>query len=292
MIDYQLNSRVKRTDLHERYGGRRQGGISPSKVSDNVFLITAPSGSQFGYIFDGPGTDGYFHYTGEGQNGDQQMAQGNRAVRDHRTEGRDLQLMRAHGTELEYLGQFEYVDHYEADAPEFASEDLRKVIVFRLKQISGGELPPGQRRVDRLGDRRVVELPIEQMLTERIVVEGNREPHEGERREQRLVERFVAYLEREGHDVCRLQLRPEGEAAPLFCDVFDKTTGTLYEAKGSVARQAIRMAIGQLADYGRLVSPSPRRAVLLPEKPREDLLRLLEVEGLTATWPGSPDFPS
>jgi len=50
-----------------------------------------------------------------------------------------------------------------------------------------------------------------------------------------------------GHDVCRLQLHPAGEAAPLFCDLYDKTTNTVYESKGTVTRPAIRMAIGQLA---------------------------------------------
>src|SRR5215213_2670488 len=101
-IDLRPGSTVKRTQLHDRYGGRRQGGISPSRQSDNVFAITAPSGEQYGYIYDGRGNDGYFHYTGEGQVGDQQMTQGNRAIRDHEAEGRDLQLFEAHATELEY----------------------------------------------------------------------------------------------------------------------------------------------------------------------------------------------
>ena len=49
-----------------------------------------------------------------------------------------------------------------------------------------------------------------------MVIEGNREPYEAERREQKLVLALAEHLEREGHDVCRLQLLPEGEAAPLF----------------------------------------------------------------------------
>ena len=70
--------KIRRTELHAEYGGRRQGGISPSKVSDNVFLITAPSiGERHGYVYDGPREDGYYHYTGEGQYGDQLMVQGN-----------------------------------------------------------------------------------------------------------------------------------------------------------------------------------------------------------------------
>ena len=80
-------------------------------------MITAPSGAAYGYIYDGRGEDGFFHYTGEGQEGDQQMTQGNRAIRDHVEEGRELHLFEAHGTELEYIGQFRYHDDYQADAP-------------------------------------------------------------------------------------------------------------------------------------------------------------------------------
>ena len=70
---------IKRTELHAKYGGRRQGGIAPSTLSPNVMIFTAPSGQKYGY-FDGKQPDGCFHYTGEGQVGDQQLKQGNRAL--------------------------------------------------------------------------------------------------------------------------------------------------------------------------------------------------------------------
>jgi hypothetical protein len=45
---------IKRTALHRRYGGRQQGGISPSRKSPNVFLFTDPKpGERHGYIYDG-----------------------------------------------------------------------------------------------------------------------------------------------------------------------------------------------------------------------------------------------
>ncbi|MDX6652601.1 MAG: hypothetical protein QOJ38_1382 [Solirubrobacterales bacterium] len=289
MIDEAPGTTMLRQEVHAKYGGRRQGGISPSAQTANVFAITAPTGARYGYIYDGPGDDGYFHYTGEGQVGDQQMIQGNRAIRDHEAEGRDLHLFEAHGTELLNLGRFRYHDHYSGDAPEVGSDDQRKVIVFRLEEIEG-EVPSVRRRVDRLGEPGVKELPVEQQLTERIVIEGGRAPREAERREQKLVERLVAHLESQDHDICRLQIRPDGEPAPLFCDVYDKTTGTLYEAKGSVARSAIRMAIGQLADYQRMITPRPARAVLLPEAPRPDLAALLHDQGISITVPDGTGF--
>jgi hypothetical protein len=77
----------------------------------------------------------------------------------------------------------------------------------------------------------------------------------------------------------RLEFRPDGEAAPLFCDLFDKTTWTLYKAEGTVTRAAVRMAIGQLADYARLVEPRRRERFFsrsVPEMISSPWLRLRE----------------
>jgi hypothetical protein len=122
------------------------------------------------------------------------------------------------------------------------------------------------------------------------LVAGSREPYEAERREQKLVLSFGDYLEAQGHETCRLQFSPPGEAALLFCDLFDKTARTLYESKGTVTRAAVRMAIGQLADYARLVEPRPERAILLPERPRDDLLALAASENIGVVWPESRRF--
>jgi hypothetical protein len=278
--------RVRRTELHRLYGGREQGGISPSRKTSNVFIITAPDrGEAYGYIYDGQSDDGFFYYTGEGQEGDQRMVQGNKAILEHEQAGRDLHVFVAHGVELEYVGQFRYRDHRQADANDVNDQEC-KVIVFQLEQMSGERIGPTRARLDRLGvDEGVKEIPVEQYVTESMLVLGDRDPYVAERAEQRLVRAFAENLERDGHDVCRLQFHPEGEVAPLFCDLFDKTTGTLYEAKGTVTRAAMRMAIGQLADYGRLVAPHPRLAVLMPEEPRSDLLRLAASQDIEVVWP-------
>jgi hypothetical protein len=128
------------------------------------------------------------------------------------------------------------------------------------------------------------------VLCESMVVRGRREPYEAERREQRLVRSLAEHLESAGHEVCRLQFRPNGEPAPLFCDLFDKTTNTLYESKATVTRPATRMGIGQLADYARLIDPPPNRVLLMPERPRPDLLELAASQGITVTWPDDDGF--
>jgi hypothetical protein len=294
MLDLQPGQRIRRVELHARYGGRRQGGISPSTQSDNVFLITAPArGEHYGYIYDGRSNDGFFHYTGEGQVGDQLMTQGNRAVRDHEIEGRELHLFEAHGTELEYIGRFRYHDAYQADAPEVGgTEPDRKVLVFRLEQLEGLATGPIRRRLERLPHEPVVEIPVEQQMTERTLIGGEREEYVAERREQQLVRSFVRYLERGGLEVCRLQIWPDGEPAPMFCDVYEKAANVLYEAKGTVARPAIRMALGQLADYSRFITPAPERVILLPEEPRQDLVALAVSQGVGIVCAQGNEFAS
>ncbi len=284
-IHLKPGQQIKRSELQDRYGGRRQGGISPSKQTPHVFLFTDPvKGARHGYIYDGQGEGDLYSYTGEGQEGDQRMVQGNRAIRDHHQEGRELHLFDVSGGFATYIGEFEYVDHVSADAPATKRREQRKVIVFHLRRLSGDHPLPAA-RVGQFSDDPVKVVPIEQHLTERMVIEPNREPYEAERREQPLVRELMAHLRGQGHQVNRLQLRPKGEPAPLFCDLFDTTTNTVVEAKGSVSRAAIRMAVGQLADYSRLVDPPPRRMILVPEEPRADLLDLAASADIGVTWP-------
>ena len=108
------------------------------------------------------------------------MTQGNRAIRDHDVEGRELHLFEADGIDLTYIGEFRYHDDYQADAPDVAG-DLRKVIVFRLRQTSGSDGGPSRRRLDRLGTEPVSEFPLEQVVTEKMLIQGGGEQREAER---------------------------------------------------------------------------------------------------------------
>jgi hypothetical protein len=89
--------------------------------------------------------------------------------------------------------------------------------------------------------------------------------------ENALRARVQGVLEEKGSDVVRYMMRLEDEAKPLFCDLYDKTRNNLIETKGSAARDAVRMAIGQLADYSRFVDSTPHLAVLFPARPAEGL---------------------
>jgi hypothetical protein len=277
-----------RRDLHEEYGGRRQGGIGPSRVTPNVLLFTDPAtGHRHGY-FDGWGQDGCYHYAGEGQVGDQRMVQGNLAVLNHRTDGRALRLFRTVPGGVEYLGEFELdteEPYYLTDAPETGDGPIRSVIMFRLRPA--GEVKEEGARSPRTPQPQpaVTDLPPEEQRTERTVVDPAREPHEAERREAALLRAYIDYAVTElGHEVVRQQIIPAGEAKPLYTDLYDRTVQELIEAKGTVTREGIRMAIGQLLDYGRFLD-AKRIAILVPSQPRADLVQLCETLRIDMIWP-------
>jgi hypothetical protein len=190
-------------------------------------------------------------------------------------------------TELELDQQNPY---YETEAPETGDGPLRRVYVFKFHPLSDGTAPATRSKLDGVLDARVAEVPIENRWTERFFVNPSAEEYMAERREQELVLRLEDYLRRLGHEAARLKIVPAGERRPLFCDIYDKTAGILIEGKGTVAREALRMAIGQLADYRRFAPDETRVAVLVPERPRPDLMALLESAGVDAIWPDGDRF--
>jgi hypothetical protein len=297
---------IRRVDLHADYGGSNYGGMAPSTTSPNVFLFTDPAvGNQHGY-FDG-WVDRVFHYTGMGQRADQEFKAGNRAVRDHQVEHRAIRLFRGVGGRVTYLGEFALDSqraYYRTDAPETGGGPIRQVIVFRLipledvihDEADSLTLPEGfsPAEVDAATagttDLVITEVPVEQQHTEQLMVNPAREPYEAERREQKLVLAYRHYLEARGSIVTRHRVQPPGEAKPLLSDLYDKTRNNLIEAKGTGTRNAIRTAIGQLADYSRFIAPAPARAVLLPDRPRPDLEALLFSQNISAVWQNAEGF--
>jgi hypothetical protein len=286
---------IERTALQAEFGGRTQGSIGPSRKSPNVLIFSDPiAGEPHGY-YDGWQQDGCFHYTGEGQRGDQRMKSGNAAILKHEEEGRALRVFEGARGTVVYVDEFvldKAEPFYRTDAPETGDGPLREVIVFRMqpKTIEPGR--PSTKLADVLAGPETEDVPVEQLQTERAYVAPSHEPYEAERREQRLVLDLESYLRLRNHDVSRKRILPSGEARPLFTDLYDATTGTLIEAKGSVERNSIRMAIGQLADYKRFVDGGKPRhlAVLLPSKPRPDLHDLLRSQEIELIYPDEDGF--
>jgi hypothetical protein len=129
--------KILRKELHKQYGGGGQGGIEPSAKTPNVFIFSdAKAGEKYGYVFD-RWYGGVFHFTGDGQVGDQVMKYGNRAILDHRKQKRALRVFDGVRGLVTYQGEFELAPDpfYIAEARGRDSERIRKVIVFRLVPV-------------------------------------------------------------------------------------------------------------------------------------------------------------
>jgi hypothetical protein len=265
--------------VHARYGGRVQTGISPSSQSDVVMFFIHASGDSDADAFTGWGGDGLLHYVGEGSSGDQRMTQGNKAIVNHRGDRRSLEGFLVNRSDVTYLGEFEFVSSYLIDGPDGLNPHLlRQMIVFQLRNLS--DLP-----VD------LPQTPFSPVSTPRIdVTERDFTPHLEVRlsrhqptREASLVGGYAQHLQRRGHQVKRLRIVPPDEAQPMITDLWDETGRELVEAKTSATRDQVRMAIATLMDYARFV-PDASLALLVPNRPRPDLVRLLHHAGVAVIY--------
>jgi hypothetical protein len=281
--DIAIGEELKRRLLHDRYGGQRQGGISTPAGSPNILLFTSDSGRSYGYNFDGSHSDGTFHYTGEGQEGDQKLRAGNAAILNHRETGRTLRLFR--GTErtvVRYLGEYA-IDPmqpcYRDDAPD-RKKDLRSVIVFRLRPV---DVTPVPDVTFQAASVLVTDIDLEAHKAETFHVNRARPQTTAERREAELVYRYASWLQAFGHVVCRKQITLPGHIGSLYTDLFDQTDAELVEAKGAGSRTDIRLALGQILDYDRFLD-SNSRAILLPVRPAGDLIDLLTAHQVSCVY--------
>ena len=227
---------------------------------------------------------------------DQRLVDGNRAIAEHREQGRSLRVFRAHPPQATYLGEFE-LDPAEgmlrADAPDLDG-NIRQVIVFRLRpagEFIRGDLPdapplaePGVIDIPAEDKTPVAaDVPAEGNVVASFTVEPTADPVEYQRREAALVDRYKGWLTRQKHTYGRKRIQIPGEAGRLYTDLHDHELDELIEAKASAARVSIRSGLGQLLDYARYV-PHEQKTLLLPSEPRADLLRLLHDYGCGCVW--------
>lgn len=288
-------AQVARRALHELLGGRVQGAISPSRAKPVVLLFTL-SNLAFEDAATGWGDDGCFHYVGEGQSGDQRMAQGNLAVANHKADGRTLHLfVKVAGTtdEYQYVGEFELAEPdpwYWVDAPaDDAGVLTRSVVVFRLKPVGRvegelAEIPFTPTKHARLVEREIRAVSDFELPAVRI---RPKVPSEAD-----LVREFAKHQMAMGHSVTRTSVVPPGESRPSYVDLVDKTANMIVEAKTTTSRQAVRLAIGSLLDHRRHLEPTPELALLVPARLRPDLLDFCASVGVTVFWPEGDGFES
>lgn len=123
-------------EIHDVFGGQRQGGISTPATHPVVIAFTGEAGKSHGYD-DFWDDAGIFHYYGEGQRGDMKFAGGNRAIQQHQADGKKLVVfqMMGRGKPYRYLGEFLCVRSYiKPDTPATEGPN-RNAIVFCLQPL-------------------------------------------------------------------------------------------------------------------------------------------------------------
>ncbi|MET8054640.1 hypothetical protein ABZU75_44415 [Streptosporangium sp. NPDC005286] len=295
-----------RAELAEIFGGGPQGGIVPSTATPTVLIYSDPKvGEELGYI-DGwvPNDDSgpLFEYTGHGLMDQTFEGAGNKAIRDHAVQGRALRMFKAAGTvpnsgtvRHRYVGRFKLDEQrpFEVRWRPNKAHVMRKVIVFRLRptgpfeRLDADSIPPA-------GETQAVLVPADVTTSSLIDPENNTKKQgsrsavpqiEFQRREAELDEEFRAFMQIRSHELMRFELKVKGLTSPMLTDLYDTTAHVLYELKGNIGRNAVRMAIGQLMDYRRHVNPSnPALAVLLPEEPHDDIKALLDDLGIALVY--------
>ena len=127
----------RRRDIHERYGGQRQGGISTPAKHPIIFAFTGAAGARHGYV-DEWTADGALRFFGEGQKGDMTFDKGNRAIAEHAVRGKDILLFETlgHGS-VRFRGPFNCAGYSYVEGTDTAGA-TRKAIVFDLVPIIDG----------------------------------------------------------------------------------------------------------------------------------------------------------
>jgi hypothetical protein len=134
--DIPIGAKLPRKEIHDRFGGVREGGISPVlEKSKNIMIFSHPrANAEHGYEPDVWLDDDTFLYCGEGPSGDQQMVRYNKSVLQHSEKDKILRVFDGTRGEVIYKGAFEL----DSENPWFYKDGIgfdgnpRKVIMFRM----------------------------------------------------------------------------------------------------------------------------------------------------------------
>ncbi|MGL3198218.1 MULTISPECIES: hypothetical protein [Curtobacterium] len=297
--DIPIGTSIARRELHDRFGGSWQGGITRATQTDEMFVFTNVGGGEHGYsLHEGLNGDGVFRYSGQGQTGDQTLTANNKALAESEEIGRAIRVFRGQGT-VTYVGSFalDQQPYTWERFPERGTTRDRDGLVFNLVAVDADtsllpSLVDEKGASSSTGSATVVPpattpwhpLDFREYQVRR--VEEGESVRSVSRREFELQTRFGEWLRARGEDVQVLRLTEDG--VTIVPDLYVPTIGHVVEAKKSTARAYVRTAIGQALDYaavarrrGLTVTP----AVLLPSRPDGSMEALCISVGITVWWP-------
>lgn len=117
---------------------------------------------------------------------------------------------------------------------------------------------------------------------EPVVVVNREAARQAEQAEAILRERFRSWRDHKGDRLRGISIATP--ASNLRVDLYDQVANVLIEVKARAERDYLRFAIGQLYDYRRYLRFRVELAVLVPDRPSDDLMGLLETAEVGAIW--------
>ena len=217
------------------------------------------------------------------------MKKMNKSLLNHVEDGRRLFLFNGHRGEITYENEFtlDETDPYFWTISTDNEGKLRDSIVFRLKPVKKYSIKnPIASKIESVSRTIVKEIEIEKSSSKNsgktvtYISQGIKD-----RKEARLVEEYNLYRKKEKlSDLIRHTVQIHfPKRKTLFTDGYEFESKTLVEAKATNQRDErdkIRMAIGQLFDYRKLLEEENVKvnnlAILIPTCPSKDLLELLK----------------
>lgn len=167
----QVGHAYERSDIHQLFGGQEQSGIVTPRSAPVILIFSGPAGEKYGY------RDGWeaetFWFSGQGQEGDMAFTSGNKAIRDHHADGREILLFikRQDGCFL-FEGPMVCTGHEANKGPDASGAD-RQVIRFSLARAANFSSSPTAeltRSATRLGAGRI-QNPEERKAVEQYAVD-------------------------------------------------------------------------------------------------------------------------
>ena len=237
--------------------------------------------------------DGRIEHIGEGKARSQAPVGGNRGMLQAEQQQRPIPVYLTIGPKGKRsyveLGNYQVVHHRKASLRLDTNDYRTDAFVFTLEPVALREAPMSA-AVDTLNladeimlstllEPGMVEVPVEEQHTESLVITSRAEQRIANRIEASLVKRFVEYAKTFGRTVKSHRISYDRSLTPFRTDAYVVEDHLLIEAKGSIDREAFRMALGQLADYRRSYD-RVNRAVLMPGRPHPDILSLACAEGV------------
>jgi hypothetical protein len=258
-----------------------------------VLLFTSPGAVDS--LHDGWTGDRY-HFQGEGVDGDQVLAQGNRALREHADTGRKVRLFSTRPKPtVRYLGEYalDTETPYVSVTLPVAGQPThpqRAGYVFRLQPVDGTTPTRVPRARSLSVETQVVEVDVNTSFRPRPGSEPGHELTSVEDSADRELTRYATYLRLQGHDVRRYMVTPAQSLSRLPVDLLDRTANELVACTGSVARSHVLAALGELLDLRRFFLPQPAAVLLAPTAITMDLIELCMEKGITTVWPEDDGF--